>query len=179
MKPRRISPFLFVALGVSLGLFGFFLLLANPFGWKLPVPTLKPVSLAPNPSNSLPKGLTKAPTPYLILPHGIQTYNSRGAENKISKVTSITYDPLDPPKNTNQTISATIQSIEPVNSVALTVHTDNQINKHSMTLSSGDTQNGVWTAFFTVTDTYEKFYDVSFEIITELGNKTTLPMLIR
>lgn len=179
MKSGKISPVLYIILGVSLGLLGFFLLLANPFGWKLPIPTLIKLP-STNPTNqSVPKGLVSAPTPYLILPHGKQTYNARGTENGRSKVISIIYDPLDPSLNANQTISADIESSETIKTVNLTVHTDNQSNTHLMKLSSGTLTKGVWTTTFQAVDTYDKIYDVSFEIITELGNKSTIPMLIR
>lgn len=176
MKSGKISPFLFVALGVSLGLLGFFLILANPFGWKMPFPSIKSTN---NSQKATSKGLATAPTPYLFLPTGKQTYNARGAESKKSAATSITFDPLDPKKDTNQTITATIESKEPVNSVKVTVNTDNSSNPYPMKLISGDSSKGEWSAIFKVIDTYEKIYNISFEIITELGNKTTQPMPLR
>ena len=177
MKSGKISPFLFIALGVSLGLLGFFLVLANPFGWKLPFPTLnKSVDKS---KDIVPEGIVTAPTPYLFLPTGKQTYNARGAENRKSAATSITFDPLDPKKDSNQTISATIESKEPVNSVTVTVNTDNSSTPNKMRLISGTNTSGVWSATHKITDTYAKVYNVSFEIITELGNKTAQPMPIR
>jgi hypothetical protein len=175
MKSGKITPFLWVALGISLGLFGFFLILANPFGWKIVTPTLT------RQSNSLQTPVTKitqAPTPYLFLPHGKQTYNARGSSGK-STVTSITYDPLDPTLNSSQTVTATVTSKEPIKTVSITVNTDKQTNNYVMSLTSGSTTDGVWTTTFKSTDTYEKIYNVSFTIITELGNKTTQPMLLR
>jgi hypothetical protein len=176
MKSGKISPILFVALGVAVGLFGFFLILANPYGWKLSLPS---IIKSPSDTANLPKGVASAPTPYLFLPQGKQTYNARGAAGKRSAAVSITYNPLDPQKNTNQTISATIESKETVSSVNLTVNTDKQKNIHVMKLISGTKTNGVWETTYKVTDTYEKVYNVSFEIITELGNKTVQPMFIR
>ena len=178
MKSGKISPILWVALGVSLGLFGFFLILANPFGWKFPIPFL--IKTSTNKQNSsLPKGLEQAPTPYLILPHGTQTYNVQGTNSKKSKITSITYNPLDPAKNTNQTITATVTSSEPIKTINLTEVTDDQTTTHSMKFISGSTTDGIWSSDFQITDTYEKIYYVSFEIITELGNKTVQLMPIR
>jgi hypothetical protein len=175
MKSGKISPFLWVALGVSVGLFGFFLILANPFGWKMVLPTFIPQSNSPQ---SATNDIGQAPTPYLFLPHGKQTYNARGGSNKAS-VASITYDPLDPAINSSQTITVTVESTEPVKSVDITVNTDKQTTVHSLSLTSGTTTDGVWTTTFTVTDTYAKIYNVSFAIITELGNKITQPMLLR
>ena len=177
MKSGKISPFLFVALGVSLGLFGFFFIIANPFGWKLVIPNLFK-SIQDN-SKVLPEGTTSAPTPYLFLPKGKQTYNAQGTKNMRSAAVSVTYDPLDPQINTDQTISATIASKEVVKFVNITVNTDSQTNTHSMNQVSGTNLNGVWSTSFKITDTYEKIYNVSFEIITELGNKSIQPMFIR
>ena len=178
MKPSKISPVLWVVLGVSLGLLGFFLILANPFGWKTPIPTLTLKNTTSN-KGALPKGVINAPTPYLFLPHGKQTYNSRTEDGNKSKITSVTFDPLDPQKNTKQTISVTVESNEAIQSVSATLKTDNQSNTHQFKLSSGTASKGVWSTTFTVADTFDKIYNVSFEIITQFGNKTTIPMPIR
>ena len=174
MKVQKISPVIFVVLGVVLGLFAFFLILANPFGWKIPVPTLKPQIK----TDRLPASPTTAPTPYLFLPHGKQTYNAQGG-NKVSNVTSITFDPLDPAQNTFQTITATVKSAENINSVSLTLNTDNKTNTYPMSLTSTEGASSVWTVKLEIQDTYEKVYNISFQIITNLGHKTTQPMLIR
>lgn len=180
MNLGKISPFLLIALGVSLGLFGFFLILANPFGWKLNLPSLIPkTTTTTRNGEKLPKGVVEAPTPYLFLPHGKQTYNVRGGDNKVSIITTVVYDPLDPKKDTTQTISVTAKSKEPINSISLTMNTDNQTKIYPMTFNSGTKIDGVWTASFIASDTYEKIYDVSFEIITELGNKSIQPMPLR
>jgi len=180
MNLGKISPFLLIALGVSLGLFGFFLILANPLGWKLNLPSLIPqTTTTTRTGEKLPQGVVQAPTPYLFLPHGKQTYNVRGGDNKVSVITTIVYDPLDPKKDTKQTISVTAKSKEPINSISLTLNTDNQTKVYPMVFSSGTKSEGIWIASFIASDTYEKTYDVSFEIITELGNKSIQPMPLR
>ena len=180
MNLGKISPFLLIALGVSLGLFGFFLILANPFGWKLSLPALIPqTTTTTRNGEKLPKGVVEAPTPYLFLPHGKQTYNVRGGDNKVSIITTVVYDPLDPKKDSTQIISVTAKSKESINSISLTMNTDNQTKVYPMTFSSGTKLNGIWTVSFIASDTYEKTYDVSFEIITELGNKSIQPMPLR
>ena len=176
MNSGKISPVIFVVLGVALGLFGFFIILANPFGWKLPFPSL--INVSPKTATD-PTKLNTAPTPYLFLPKGLQTYSVRGASNKKSSVNSITFDPLDPKINTNQTITVTAVSSEEINSLTVIVNTDKLTTPHKMTLVSGDNLNGQWSTTFTVTDSYEKVYNVSFEIITQLGNKVSQPMPIR
>jgi len=179
MKSDKVSPILFIVLGVSLGLLGFFLLLANPFGWKLPTPTLTKTTDTTTNTKELPKGLAEAPAPRLILPSGEQTYNISGGDEKVSKISKIIYNPLDPKINTTQVITATANSKEPISTVSLTVNTDNDTKTYPLTFTSGTKINGVWTTSFTVTDTYENIYNVSFEIITELGNKSIMPMLIK
>lgn len=180
MNLGKISPFLLIALGVSLGLFGFFIILANPFGWKLNLPSLIPqTTTTTRNGEKLPKGVVEAPTPYLFLPHGKQTYNIQGGEEKVAKISNVVYDPLDPQKDSTQTITATSISKEPVSSISLTMFTDNQTKVYPMTFNSGTKLKGIWTASFTASDTYEKIYKVSFEIITELGNKAIQPMPLR
>ncbi|KKS42589.1 MAG: hypothetical protein UV06_C0009G0004 [Candidatus Collierbacteria bacterium GW2011_GWA2_42_17] len=180
MNLGKISPFLLIALGVSLGLFGFFLILANPFGWKLNLPSLIPqTTTTTRTGEKLPQGVVQAPTPYLFLPHGKQTYNIQGGEEKVAKISNVIYDPLDPKKDTVQTITATSVSKEPVSSISLTMFTDNQTKVYPMTFVSGTKLKGVWTTSFTVSDSYEETYKVSFEIISDLGNKATQPMPLR
>lgn len=177
MKSGKISPVLFVVLGIAVGLLVFFLLIANPFGWKIPFPTLTK-SPTNSTQNKIPKGAAAAPTPYLFLPKGKQTYNAQGGSAK-STVTTITFDPLDPAKGATQEITAKVNSQETVASVSLTVNTDNNSTTYPMTLIKNGSPETVWIAQFKSTDTYEKIYNISFEIITSLGNKTTQPMLIR
>lgn len=180
MNLGKTTPFLFIALGVSLGLFGFFLILANPFGWKLNLPFLTPqTTTTTSTGEKLPKGVVQAPTPYLVLPTGKQTYNIQGGDEKVAKISNVVYDPLDPKMDTTQTITATSASKEPVNSISLTMFTDNQTKTYPMTFVSGTKLKGVWTTSFTVSDSYEKIYKVSFEIISDLGNKVTQPMPLR
>lgn len=176
MEPRKISPILYVVLGVSVGLLVFLLIIINPFGWKLALPSIFNFNRS---AGSIPEGLALAPTPHLFLPHGKQTYNARGSGAERSSVTSITFEPLDPAKNTSQTITASVTSKESVKSVTLTVNTDNQSTNHAMKLISGNGSKGDWTSTFTVSDSYEKTYNLSFLIITSFGNKTTQLMPIR
>lgn len=177
MKSGKISPVLFVVLGIAVGLLVFFLIIANPFGWKIPLPTLTK-SPTVTTEKKLPTGTEAAPTPYLILPRGKQTYNAQGGTAK-STVTSITFDPLDPAKGASQEITAKVTSQETISSVSVTVNTDNNSTTYPMTLTKSGSPDTVWVAKFQSTDTYEKIYNISFEIINSLGNKTTQPMLIR
>lgn len=177
MKSGKISPVLFVVLGIAVGLLVFFLLIANPFGWKMPYPTLTK-SPTDSTQNKLSKGTVAAPTPYLFLPKGKQTFNAQGGTAK-STVISITFDPLDPAKGATQEITATVNSKETVASISLTVNTDNNSTTYPMTLTKNGTPESMWIAQFKSTDTYEKIYNISFEIITSLGNKTTQPMFLR
>lgn len=176
MKKASLKPVYFVILGVVLGLGGFFLILANPFGWKTITPFLK-ISQpgTPTPGN----GLVAAPPPVLILPKGKQTYMVRGGDNSISKITSVTVDPLDIKKGGTQTITVEIDSKEPITTFNTTLTTDTSSKEYSLKLIAGDSTKGTWQAAYTVSDSAEKIYNYKFNIITNNGNKTVTPFLVR
>lgn len=179
MNKITLRPVYFIILGVILGLGGFFLLLANPFGWKTIRPTLKTTTTS-KPTPAAPgNGLMAAPTPILILPKGKQTYTVRGGDTDISRVTSVTVDPLDAKKGDKQTLTVKIASKEPVKTFNVVLNSDNGGKEYSLALASGDTSNGTWETSYTLTDSTSKIYSFVFNIITNNGNKTVNPFLVR
>ncbi|HEX9008433.1 MAG TPA: hypothetical protein VF837_04195 [Patescibacteria group bacterium] len=183
MNKPTIKPVYFIILGIIVGLGGFFLLLANPFGWKTPVPYLTTSTPTPvttgNPSKVTPKGVIAAPTPVLILPTGKQTYNVQGGETDISRITQVTVDPLDVKKGGQQSLSVKMSSKEPISKFTVTLNSDNGTHDYPLTLASGDTTTGVWTAQYTVSDSTATIYDFVFNIITNNGNKTVTTFPVR
>ena len=173
---NRVKWFHFVILGIVLGLGGFFLLLANPFGLRFPKPFLKTVSIRPP---LTPPGAIAAPTPTLILPPGKQTFYVRGGDRDFSKITQIVVDPLDAAPNTTQTIDISITSPEPVVSFKVSLQTDNNQSSYTPVLKSGNSTKGVWFASYSFPDTAKKLYKFVFTIITNTNKTTTIPFLVR
>lgn len=174
------KPYQFVILGVILGLGGFFLILANPFGWKTLRPITENVNI-PQPGIKTPPGknLVAAPTPTLILPPGKQTYFVQGAETNISRISAVTVDPLDVNKGQNQTLTVKIGSKEPIATFNVVLNSDNGAKEYPLTLVSGDVSEGTWEAKYTVNDTTSKIYSFVFNIITKNGNKTVTTFPVR
>ena len=172
-----MKPVYFVILGVVLGLAGFFLILANPFGFKGLRPTLD--VLKPSNTQQTPPGTIAAPTPTLILPSGKQTFFVRGGENDLSKLSQVVVDPLDATKGQQQTIDVSVTSPEPISDFKIVLKTDNATNTYTPTVKSGNSTQGVWSTTYTFPDTADKVYSFTFEMTTQTNKKTTKPFLLR
>ena len=177
MNKPSMKPVYFIIFGVILGLGGFFLILANPFGWNSIRPILNTGSIQ-QPGQKSGK-LVAAPAPILILPKGKQTYNVQGGETAISRVTSVTVDPLDALKDQTQSISVKVNSKEPISKFSIILNSDNGSHEYPLSLISGDESIGVWEGKYTLTDSTFKIYTFLFNIITNNGNKTVTPFPVR
>ena len=172
----RVKWFHFVILGIVLGLGGFFLLLANPFGLRFPKPFLK---TSTSDSSRLPPGVIAAPTPTLILPSGRQVFYVRGGDQDFSKINEVVVNPLDALQGARQSIDITVDSVEPVSSFKITLKTDNGQKTYTAALKSGNSTRGVWTASYTFPDTARSIYSFVFEIITNSNKATTISFMVR
>lgn len=161
-----------------MGLGGFFLVLANPFGFKTPKPFLN-LANSPSPTETLPPGVAKAPTPTLILPSGKQSFHVQGGANDYSKVTAIVVDPLDAKKGQIQTLDITLSSIEPVSSFTIDLNSDNGTHSFTSTLQSGDATNGTWHASYTFPDSADKTYNFVFHMTTSTNKVTNFDFPVR
>jgi len=175
----QIKSTYLVIIGILIGLLGFFLLLANPFGWKMITPTLTNPSTTTDPQNPKYQAITGAPTPVLVLPKGKQTYFVRGGDKEISRISSITIDPLDITKNSEQTMTIKMTSKEDISDFKATLVSDNTKQTFSLNLISGDLKNGTWEAKYKVTDNTDKKYGFDFKIITINGNETATVFPVR
>ena len=182
-KSGKIRPVLLVVLGVTIGLFGFFLLLANPFGWKMPTPFLKSVPTKSITSKqgdlNIPMGLVRAPTPTLILPKGKQTYYVRSGSGSATKINQIDLDPLDVNKGEKQTINVKAQSDEKITSITITLKTDKQAAEIPMKLLNGPATDGEWIASYVLQDTANTTYFMTFNSVTASGKMAKLDFPIR
>lgn len=175
----QIKSTYLIIIGIIIGLIGFFLLLANPFGWKFITPTLTNQNSNTDSSTPNTQSVVSAPTPVLIIPKGKQTYNVRGGDKEISRISSITIDPLDITKNQEQTMTIKMGSKEDVSRFEATLVGDNTKQPFSLKLISGDLKNGVWEAKYLVTDTTDKKYGFDFKITTVNGNETATVFPVR
>ncbi len=138
-----------------------------------------PNSISVNrPNQEIPPGLVKAPTPYLVLPQGKQEFNIQGGSGDIPIGKKIIADPLDSPRGSKQTISIDIEYNKPIDGVSVAVDTDNGSKTYIMSLAAGDAKAGTWTATWTMEDSHEKNFMMTFNI-SYSGKKRQIPFPIR
>jgi hypothetical protein len=152
MKSDKISPVLLVVLGVLLGLLAFLVLVVNPFGWELKIPSLFKL-----PSKNTPVEITPTPTPY-PLPHGKQTYTISGNMPGAPKISEVTFDPLDPAKSSDVNLVVKTSDTSGVAGVEVTLNTDNKDSVVKLYLREGSVNNGVWKGSVKVDDSYNYIY---------------------
>lgn len=133
-----------------------------------PTPTPTPGGPTPTP--------IPTPTPNPI-PHGNKGF-SVSSRNPGPRMGRGTITPYDPAIGTTQSISINVSdSINPVTSVGVIVQTDHATTTHAMSLTSGTTSNGVWTASWTVTDSYNYTYKATLSAGSASGiNAVTMTL---
>ena len=128
-------------------------------------PTAKPT---PTPSPS--------PTPVPLV-QGPQTYgiSSKG----IPQMYDVSFNTIDP-KQTTQTVKLKVKDQSGnVNSVSATVKTDNLSKNYNLSLSAGTASDGEWTGSWTLSDTYNKNFTITFSATDDKGNKSSVDLTIR
>ncbi len=130
------------------------------------------------PKPTTPPGLVKAPTPYLVLPQGRQEFNIQSGSGDIPIGKKIVADPLDSPKGSKQTVSIELEYNKPIAGVTVTVDTDNGSKTYDMALVSGDNKIGTWVATWTMEDSHEKNFMMTFSI-SYSGKTRQIPFPIR
>jgi len=137
-----------------------------------PSPTPVPTP-SPSTTNILPSAI-----PY-TLPTGSQTYRySHGDEVKGPKIQNVTFDPLDAPNGTKQTITLEIESVSPMTDNSIIVSTDNRAKTLNLKLTSGDSTKGTYVTSWTVDDTHDKVYAVRY-ILKSTGDTYDNTMYLR
>jgi len=117
---------------------------------------------APTPSIPTPSIPTPSKIPY-ILPTGKQVYRfSHGDQVVGPKIQTLTFDPLDAPSGTKQTITLEIESVSPMTDNSIIVSTDNRAKTLNLKLISGDTTKGTYSVSWTVDDTHDTIYSVRY-----------------
>lgn len=130
------------------------------------------------PQTEVPAGLVQAPTPYLLLPQGRQSYLIRSGSLNQPRGNRIVVDPLDARRGEQQVVDLEVEFTKAITSVNLTLITDNIQKTYPMTLSAGDPTKGTWSATYQIEDDHEGIYSMQF-IINYDGQETTIDFPIR
>lgn len=169
--PMKLTRLVLIILLVILALLVGFLLLTGR--------SQKPASLTLSPQSTPTRaGLMKAPPPHLILPQGKQEFQIRSGAGNTPVGTKIVADPLDAPKNTQQTISLDVEYTKPIDSVNAIVITDTMEKTYPMNLTAGTNQKGTWTGTWTMADDHENIFTIKF-VIGYNGKQSVINFPIR
>lgn len=132
----------------------------------------------PNPN--LPPGIIKAPTPYLLLPTGVQEYNVQSNPLPGDVLgTHIVADPLVSPVGSDQTFSISLEHKSIIESVTLELTTDNKVKNYPMSLTSGTNQKGTWSVTWKTDDSAQVNYYARFIVVDEKKHQTVIKFPIR
>ena len=120
------------------------------------------------------------PTP-LPLAHGTQTYRISGSTLGAPKISEVTFDPLDPASDQNQTmiVNAFDGNGSIVKTVTVTLNTDNKGEIHSLTHSQGTAQNGIWQGSWKISDSYDDKYTATVRAENAAGVAQTSTITLR
>lgn len=109
------------------------------------VPRVTEISTTPTPKVS--------PTPSK-LKQGKETYSiTQGPAEKGPDITQAVIDPLEPQKGQKVTMTISVNSTKPADSVTIELETDTMKKSYPLTLVSGTNLDGQWQATWTVEDT--------------------------
>lgn len=158
----------------------FFTLVAILFFTGLPKST-GPTSISlTTPTRTVPPGIVRAPTPYLLLPSGKQEYlvkSNPAIGDALAK--KIIADPLDVPKGASQTISIDLSHTKPITAVTIALFTDTTTKSYPLALISGSENDGTWSGTWNMEDNHEERYSAQFIITDSANHKTTIDFPIR
>lgn len=127
-----------------------------------------------------PTGIVTAPTPYLLLPTGKQTYLVRSNPKPgDATVKQIVANPIEGPQGDPQTFDIDIDSPTPIAAVSVELTTDNQTNTYQFKLVSGNNKLGTWSGTWVMADPHRVTYFAKFIIKDEGGHITNQDFPIR
>lgn len=112
---------------------------------------------------------------------GKQTYLISGSTPKAPKMSEVTFDPIDPKSGQNQTIIVKALDVNAslVKMVSVTLNTDNKSETHSLSLSQGTAQDGVWQGSWKISDSYDYKYTATFRAENAAGLAQTSTLTLR
>jgi prepilin-type N-terminal cleavage/methylation domain-containing protein len=113
---------------------------------------------------------TPSPTPE-PLPPGDQTYFVSGSSNP--RITQVDFSPLDVAVGANQTVTVRVRDPNPIDSVSVTIQSDNQSNTYPLSQVSSVFVAGqyreVWSGSWISPDTHDYIYYVPVEATSASG----------
>lgn len=179
MRSRAISVLVLITLAVVLVAFLIYIIETqaklSPGDRIIKLPGLPTSTETP-----FPTGLIKAPTPYLQIPEGRQSFTVRTGNTGGPMGTQIVVDPFNAQKGTQQTVTLGVEyKGGKVDSVDATLITDNAKTKLPMHLVSGDNSSGTWSITWSIEDTHEVTYQMDFSINYSGGKQYTINFPIR
>lgn len=124
-------------------------------------------------------GPAPSPTPTEIL-QGRETYTIGQASDARPKIDRLVVNPHDPKVGETQTLEVRVADTSPVQSVEVSVTTDNGSANVPMTLVEGDNNRGTWRGSWQVNDTVLYRYVVTIRAVSadseskvDVGIRTT------
>lgn len=103
---------------------------------------------------------TPTPTPTKLL-HGKDTYTISGGAVNDPHFSEVSIDPMDPAIGAQQIFTVKISSTYAVTKAWLSIRTDIKTTKLPLTMISGTTQNGMWTATWNMPESYLYNYQIT------------------
>lgn len=103
---------------------------------------------------------TPTPTPTKLF-HGKDTYTVSGGAPNDPHFSEVSIDPMDPNVGGTQVFTVKITSTYAVNKAWLSIRTDVKTTKLPLTMISGTPQNGMWTATWSMPESYLYNYQIT------------------
>lgn len=94
------------------------------------------------------------PSEVIPIKQGVETYNISQGKTDGPKIPKVTINPHDPKEGAKQTITVFTNHTKPINWVKVTVYSDNKMDVHSLSLSSGTNLSGTWSGSWNISDTH-------------------------
>lgn len=141
-------------------------------GAPIITPTPAPTTSV-TPSVSITTTPSPTPTPSL----GVGSFSI--SMNTDPWATGGTISPYGPVSNGPQTFTLSVFGNSPVTSVVIRVATDNVVNNYPMSLVSGTSINGVWTATWTITDTIDNNYIITPTLTNSVGTQASFDLSLK
>lgn len=128
--------------------------------------------LEPTPKNGKASPTAKL-TPRPIL-QGKETYSIGQSASATPKIRSLEVDPHDPKVNDNQTLKVRVVDSRPVQSVKVTIGSDNKTRDFDLKLTEGSNLDGKWTLTWKVDDTvlYSYYFTINAVGMSSRSNVT-------
>lgn len=123
---------------------------------------------------SLAAKIPPTPTPAPLV-KGPQTYEVRTNQNP--DIYELYFNTIDP-KGGIQTVNAKVKGTL-VSGVTATINSDNKTKTVPLSFKSGNSGDGVWTASWSLDDTYNSRLQITFKATDQAGHKSSIDFTVR